>query len=481
MSWSWAALMPHPPIMVPEVGCGREREAKITLEGAEKMVKRLTGRKPDCLLLLSPHQPYSPGALFLNGAPRTEGSLGLFGAPEVTFSLETPLKKRELLAAYLSEKGFAVQERTVPNLSSDQGTLVPLYFLSQAWGGTLPPVILASPIGLDPPSALKMGQALASFDDAWNWGLLASGDLSHRLIPDAPAGYSPLGKKFDDTVIRALSANDPQPLLELSPEELDAAGECGLRSIMALLGIREALGKNIEVLSYEGPFGVGYCNAISEFSHENSHLKSEFSRENSHLKEDLLKEDHPYIRLARATVTRLLGGEYLPVSGAEFFPEKSLWDMKRACFVSIKTLQGDLRGCVGTIVPTKTRLDLEVIANAVAASTQDWRFAPMKISELEGVTFSVDVLSELELVSDIKELDPAVWGIVISRGSQHGVLLPDLEGVDTIEQQIDIAFRKSGIEKHQDFTVYRFRVERYSESKNSELKNSESKNSESKI
>jgi aromatic ring-opening dioxygenase LigB subunit len=264
--------MPHPPIIVPDVGRGREREAKVTLEGAEEVMKRLADRKPDCLLLLSPHQPYAPGALFVNGSPRPGGSLGPFGAPRVAFNLETPSEKRKLLAKYLLEKGFAVREGSASDLTRDQGTLVPLYFLSRAWGETLPPVLLVSPIGLTPLSALKMGQALTSFDDSLSrlhgsqsWGLLASGDLSHRLTPDAPSGYSPLGKKFDAAVTQALSTVDPQPLLELSPEELDAAGECGLRSVMVLLGLCGALGKSIDVLSYEGPFGVGYCNAISEF------------------------------------------------------------------------------------------------------------------------------------------------------------------------------------------------------------------------
>jgi aromatic ring-opening dioxygenase LigB subunit len=268
MSWSWAVLMPHPPIMVPDVGRGREKEAKATLEGAEGVMKRLADRKPDCLLLLSPHQPYALGALFVNGAPRPGGSLGPFGAPGVAFGLKTPPEERKLLVEHLVEKGFAVREGSASDLTSDQGTLVPLYFLSQAWGGVLPPVILASPIGLTPRTALEMGQALASFRDSRTWGLLASGDLSHRLTPDAPAGYSPLGKKFDAAVTRALSGADPQPLLELSPAELDAAGECGLRSVMTLLGLCGDLGKAIDVLSYEGPFGVGYCNSIADFQEE---------------------------------------------------------------------------------------------------------------------------------------------------------------------------------------------------------------------
>jgi AmmeMemoRadiSam system protein A len=140
-----------------------------------------------------------------------------------------------------------------------------------------------------------------------------------------------------------------------------------------------------------------------------------------------------------------------------------LWNLERACFVSIKTLRGDLRGCIGTILPTQPRLDLEIVSNAVAASTRDPRFPPMTASELEGVTFSVDVLSRPEFVSDRKELDPSVWGVIVSRGMLRGVLLPDLEGVDTVEQQLDIAARKAGIRRSEGFTIERFRVDRYKE------------------
>ncbi len=257
--------MPHPPILVPEVGRGREREAAVTLAGVERLMERLADRMPDAMLLLSPHQPYAREAFFVNGATRLSGSLAPFGAPEAAFEQAAPTKGIEALTRHLAGQGVAV--RTGPekpaDLTRDQGSLVPLYFLERAWKA-LPPVVFASPIGLAPDAALRLGEALASFDDGGSWGLLASGDLSHRLTPDAPAGYSPVGKNFDATVVEALSATDPRPLLEFSPAATEDAGECGLRSVMAMLGLCGTLGGKIEVLSYEGPFGVGYCNAVCD-------------------------------------------------------------------------------------------------------------------------------------------------------------------------------------------------------------------------
>ncbi|MDR1730747.1 MAG: AmmeMemoRadiSam system protein A [Synergistaceae bacterium] len=170
------------------------------------------------------------------------------------------------------------------------------------------------------------------------------------------------------------------------------------------------------------------------------------------------------MRLARLTVERLLKGGPLPVSGTEIEADPALWNLERACFVSIKKSNGDLRGCIGTILPVHPALDQEIISNAVASSTRDPRFPSMSASELGGVTFSVDVLTLPEPVSSLDELDPAVWGVIVSKGHQRGVLLPDLEGVDTVERQIGIAAQKAGIRNLDNISVERFRVERYKES-----------------
>ena len=262
MSWIWAALMPHPPIIVPEVGEGREREAARTLDGVEALMKELVAAgRPDCILLLSPHQPYALGSLAINGEPILRGSFAPFGARQVSFELRTPLVDADALAGHLGRSGVPVSATGSRDLTRDQGSTVPLYFLRKAYG-ELPPAVLASPIGLDFAAANGLGKTLASFDDGKRWGLLASGDLSHRLKPGAPAGYSQNGAVLDAAIVDALDAGDASELLELSPRIIEEAGECGLRSVLALLGLCAELGGAIRVLSYEGPFGVGYCNAV---------------------------------------------------------------------------------------------------------------------------------------------------------------------------------------------------------------------------
>ena len=170
---------------------------------------------------------------------------------------------------------------------------------------------------------------------------------------------------------------------------------------------------------------------------------------------------HPYVVLAVETIRRHLSGEPPLSGGTDIDRDTSLWELKRACFVSIKTLAGDLRGCIGTIEPQHSSLDLEIMANAISASSRDPRFPPMTLAELSGVLFSVDVLSKPERVSDIGSLDPARWGIIVSKGMRRGVLLPDLDGVDTVHMQIEIASRKAGILGADGITIDRFSVDRY--------------------
>jgi AmmeMemoRadiSam system protein A len=129
-------------------------------------------------------------------------------------------------------------------------------------------------------------------------------------------------------------------------------------------------------------------------------------------------------------------------------------------FVSLKK-HGNLRGCIGTIMPTRPSVAEEIIRNAISSSTQDPRFPPVTRDELEDLEISVDVLGEPEPVSDISQLDPREFGVIVRSGPRVGLLLPDLEGVDSVEEQVEIARRKAGIPPGEPLEIQRFRVKRY--------------------
>lgn len=161
----------------------------------------------------------------------------------------------------------------------------------------------------------------------------------------------------------------------------------------------------------------------------------------------------------RAVITYLKEGRIIEP------PEDLPPELKKrgGAFVSIHTKDGRLRGCIGTIQPTCKNLAYEIIQNAISSATRDPRFPPVTLDEIENLEFSVDILSPLEEVSDISELDPKKYGVVVERGWRRGVLLPDLEGVDTVEEQLEIALAKAGISPDEDYKIYRFRVDRYKE------------------
>jgi AmmeMemoRadiSam system protein A len=130
-------------------------------------------------------------------------------------------------------------------------------------------------------------------------------------------------------------------------------------------------------------------------------------------------------------------------------------------FVSIKK-RGALRGCIGTFLPTEENLAEEIIANAISSATRDYRFPPISPQELGELEYSVDILTPPEPAT-IEELDPRRYGVLVESGGRRGLLLPDLEGVETVEQQLEIARRKAGIGPDEPVQVYRFTVERHKE------------------
>ena len=169
------------------------------------------------------------------------------------------------------------------------------------------------------------------------------------------------------------------------------------------------------------------------------------------------------IELARNAVEAYILGGY--VVEPPPFPETSPLGSPSACFVCIKTRARELRGCIGTVEPEHGTLAKEVIANAVKAATRDPRFRPVSGDELPSLLYSVDVLGSLE-PARFEDLNPAAFGVVVTdqSGARRGLLLPDIESIETAGQQVGVAARKAGIKPGEPLRLYRFRTHRFSES-----------------
>ena len=159
---------------------------------------------------------------------------------------------------------------------------------------------------------------------------------------------------------------------------------------------------------------------------------------------------------ARACVESFVGGRPAPPA-----PAGALYGGSAACFCSIKK-HGELRGCIGTLAPASPCLADEIARNAFAAAFRDPRFPPIDAGELEALSYTVDVLSPCEPCA-CDELDPRRYGVIVSAGGRRGVLLPDLDGIDTVERQLAVALQKAGIASGAEYGVERFTVRRFGE------------------
>jgi len=166
---------------------------------------------------------------------------------------------------------------------------------------------------------------------------------------------------------------------------------------------------------------------------------------------------HPIVKLAIESVETYINDRKIISPPADLIPEMK---EKAGVFVCLKK-DGELRGCIGTFMPTTGNVAEETIRNAVAAATEDPRFECVNCNELDGLDYSVDVLSAPEPVKDINELDAKHYGVIVSAGPRRGLLLPDLDGVDTVADQIAIAKRKAGIDAWEPVQLFRFEVKRY--------------------
>ena len=180
------------------------------------------------------------------------------------------------------------------------------------------------------------------------------------------------------------------------------------------------------------------------------------------MNEDKLELGFDPVKLARESLKNCLSDDEVSVEKPEGL------DLKAGCFVSLKTRsENSLRGCIGTIEPTRDNVYEEIINNAYNAAFCDPRFPELQEEELNNIIISVDIMMPAEPINDIEELDSEKYGVILERGNKRGLLLPDLEGVDTVKDQISIAARKAGISYNKVFAdgtnIYRFEVIRYEE------------------
>jgi AmmeMemoRadiSam system protein A len=449
-------IAPHPPIMVEEVGGADARvtcASAAALRSAAALVERFA---PETIVIISPHAPGFADAFTVTTASAVRGDLERFRAPGTEHAVDGD---PELANAIIAEAaGLTVVAREqYPSLDPglDHGVLVPMSFLDP---DSRHPLVVATFAALPAADHAEFGRVIRRAADriGRRIALVASGDCSHRLTRDAPAGYSSRAHLFDEQLVSLLARSDYSGIAGMDEGLREEAGECGWRSFLVLGGFLEGTDAVTRVLSYEGPWGVGYLTAVAAPADELEGLPAYTSPTGSKggIKGDA--ESAP-VSLARATIEQFVVHGTTPPPPT--FDDPSL--PKRAgAFVSLHA-GGLLRGCIGTIGPTAASLAEEIVHNAVQAATADPRFPPVRPDELDGLEISVDVLHPAERIDSLDDLDPTTYGVIVTRGWHRGLLLPDLEGVDTAEEQVSIAMSKAGITGAEPIDLERFKVDRY--------------------
>jgi len=257
----FAGIAPHPPITVPEVGRDAIREVRGSIDAMRKFTERLIASGAETVVLISPHAPLEARAFVAYNDAQLYGDFANFRAPET--SVEAPLDKELLEAIRETSAEQSYEVVGIEGYNLDHGTAVPLYFLQRnGWGGS---VVALGYTFLSNEAHLSFGSCIKRAVDTTERrvAFVASGDLSHRLKPSAPAGYNADAHLFDEEVIACLRASDPSRIAAIDQDLRRIAGECGYRSMLVALGTVLETEQDCEVLHYEAPFGVGYLVACA--------------------------------------------------------------------------------------------------------------------------------------------------------------------------------------------------------------------------
>ena len=477
MSIFGAVMVPHPPIILPEIGRGQEREIQETIDAYEQAAAFAAGLQADTYIISSPHTVMYPDYFHISPGRGAAGDMAAFGAPQVRLEADYDTELVRGITVLAKERGIPAGTLGERDERLDHASLIPLYFLRKYLQGSRPRIVRIGLSGLPLSLHYKLGETVRNAADALGRRIvwIASGDLSHKLKEDGPYGLSAEGPLYDRQIMEVMGSGNFKKLLEFPEDFCRKAAECGHRSFVMMAGALDGKNVQAQALSHQNTFGVGY--GVCTYR---------------------VVEPDPYVRLARLAVEEYIGNGRLlqvdydaaaepgasgaaekgpafdkpgaskeePAAGrqgvvsAASLPEDML-RRRAGAFVSLHEA-GNLRGCIGTIAAVQKNLAEEIISNAVSACSLDPRFSKVRPDELPLLDISVDVLGPAEPVQSQDQLDARRYGVIVTKGARRGLLLPDLDGVDTPGQQIWIACRKAGIDPgEKGIKLERFEVVRH--------------------
>ena len=427
-----AFMVPHPPLIVEEIGKDKIKQIEKTKNSYIEIAKEIGKLKPDTIIISSPHAPLYNDYFYLPNKEKAVGSFSNYGVSNVKFNQEYDVTLIEEIEKISKNRNFPCG-RINSYESLDHGTMVPLYFINKYLSDYKLVVIGLSGISLE--ANYEMGKII--FEAVKNLDrdvvYVASGDLSHKLQDYGPYGFVEEGPIYDKRIMDIMSNAKFEELFDFDIDFLNVVAECGHRSFIMMSGFLNNIKVIPKYYSHQDITGVGY-GICSYYPID------------------------PYVELARETINTYIKEKRI-IEIPKNIP-KELLENKKAVFVTIYK-NGNLRGCIGTIYPVENCVAQEIINNAISASTLDPRFSPITENELDSLEIKVDELTIPEDIKDTSYLNPKKYGVIVSSGYKKGVLLPDIDGIDTIEKQITIAKKKANIHDFEKITLKRFEVIRH--------------------
>ncbi|MBR0444915.1 MAG: AmmeMemoRadiSam system protein A [Clostridia bacterium] len=460
MSILAAFMVPHPPMIVPEIGKGSEREIPETIRAYERVADEVARLEPDTLIITSPHSVMYADYFHISPGRSASGSFRQFRAPGVRFSeqYDTELVKR--ICELADAQDFPAGTLGERDASLDHGTMIPLWFIRKRYAGGK--IVRIGLSGLPLTEHYRLGQIIAQATGYTGKRavVIASGDLSHKLQDYGPYGFAEEGPEYDRRIMDVCGRASFGELFDFSETFCEKAAECGHRSFVIMAGTLDGLNVKATELSHQDVTGVGYgiCTFYPDGEDPGRHFLAEYLEKAKRECLEKAEKSDPFVRLARASVNAwVLRRERLSVPSG--LPDEMLTS-RAGAFVSLH-LDGRLRGCIGTIAASRPNIAEEIIDNAVSACSRDPRFSPVTPGELNRLEISVDVLGKPEPIDSPDQLDVKRYGVIVSRGAKRGLLLPNLDGVDSVEDQIRIARQKGGIREGEPYRLERFEVVRH--------------------
>ena len=458
MSIIAAYMVPHPPMIIPQIGRGNEKQIQETIDAYRNVAREIASLKPETIIISSPHSVMYSDYFHISPGKNANGDFSNFHAREVRFHENYDEKLVSRICSLSDAEDFPAGTLGERDRTLDHGTMIPLYFIRQFYSDF---------------QLVRLGLSGLSLVDHYAFGriiqkavedldrravFVASGDLSHKLQSYGPYGYAKEGPQYDARVMDVCSRAAFGELLDFDESFCEKAAECGHRSFVIMAGALDGRAVDARQLSHQDVTGVGYgiCSFHPTGIDESRHFLEQNSSEPNNNASPASSD--PCVQLARASLeSYILSRKIIDVP--QGLPE-DLTARRAGAFVSIHE-HGQLRGCIGTISPARSTLAEEIIFNAISASTRDPRFPPIRKEELPFLEINVDVLGEPEDIESEDDLDVKRYGVIVTNGLRRGLLLPDLDGVDTVQQQIAIAKQKAGIASYEKVSLQRFEVVRH--------------------